>query len=109
MAEVLRGDYGNGLPHLDRGNAIVFVDTSSVHRLRVHYCQCLNAKCADRQFVAMGFLPASVILAQDSLEGIQHPLSFGTGMYHLGASLCHLIGVRIATGNSCGVNTYGDK
>ena len=29
--------------------------------MRVHYCQCTNAKCADRQFVDMGFLPASVM------------------------------------------------
>ena len=129
------GDYGNGLPHLEGGNVIVFVNTSSVHRLRVHYCQCPNAKRADRQFVNMGFLPASVmklktaftfrvlddfhltnlqhcwyiILAQDSLEDIQHLPSIGTSTYHLGASLCHLIGVRITTGNSCDVNTYGDK
>ena len=54
------GDYGNGLPHLYGGNVFVFVDTSSVHWLRVHYCQCPNAKRADRQFVNMGFLPASV-------------------------------------------------
>ena len=50
-----------------------------------------------------------IILAQDSLEDIQCLPSIGTSTYHLGASLCHLIGVRIATGNSCGVNTYGDK
>ena len=55
------GDYGNGLPHLEGGNVIVFADTSSVHWLRVHYCQCPNAKHADRQFVDMGFLPASVM------------------------------------------------
>ena len=55
------GDYGNGLPHLEGGNVIIFVNTSSVHQLRVHYCQCPNAKCADRQFVDMGFLPASVM------------------------------------------------
>ena len=29
--------------------------------MRVHYCQCPNAKRADRQFVNMGFLPASVM------------------------------------------------
>ena len=55
------GDYGNGLPYLEGGNVIIFVDTSGVHRLRVHYCRCPNAKHADRQFVEMGFLPASVM------------------------------------------------
>ena len=55
------GDYGNGLPHLEGGNVIIFVNTSGVHWLRVHYCQCPNAKRADRQFVNMGFLPASVM------------------------------------------------
>ena len=53
------GDYGNGLPHLKGENGVVFMDTSSVHRLRVCYCQCTNAKPANRQFVDMGFLPAS--------------------------------------------------
>lgn len=54
------GEYGNGLPKLQGRNVIVFVDMSRVHRLRVHYCRCPNAKPANRQFVEMGFLPASV-------------------------------------------------
>ena len=33
------GDYGNGLPYLEGGNVIIFVNTSGVHQLRVHYCQ----------------------------------------------------------------------
>ena len=55
------GDYGNGLPYLKGGNVIIFVDTSGVHWLRVHYCRCPNAKHADWQFVEMGFLLAGVM------------------------------------------------
>ena len=50
-----------------------------------------------------------IILAQDSSEDMQCLPRFSTSTYHLSASLCHLIGVRIATGNSWDVNTYGDE
>ena len=53
--------HDSGLPTLEGGNVVVFVDVSGVHRLRVHCCQCPNSKTVDRQFVDMGLLPASVV------------------------------------------------
>lgn len=51
-------EYGNGLPQIHGG--VTFVDTSGVHCFKVSYCRCPHAKTRDRQFVDMGFIPASV-------------------------------------------------
>lgn len=53
-------EYGNGLPKLKGPNVVCFVDTSGVHKLRVHMCHCPNTQANDLQFMAMGFFPASV-------------------------------------------------
>ena len=130
-------EYGNGLPALKGKNVVVFVDTSGVHRLRVHYCQCPNARPADRQFVEMGFLPASVanpktvftfgVLDDFRLTNLEcntagtsywHKLARKTSNVFPGSvPVCSTSGhsstitheCRIATGNCYDASAYGDK
>lgn len=52
--------YGNGLPNLKGGNIVCMVDTSGVHRFRVHLCECPNRKDNDLQYFEMGLFPASL-------------------------------------------------